>query len=166
MKRLTLYIKGYPVIILLLACSTLLLFSCDDNDDQGENTNMRNMEEIRANITSGTWIIELYNDSGEDETGIYAGYSFSFNSNGTLVADNGNEQYNGTWSVSDDDDSDDDNSSSNEDDIDFNIAFSTPGFLAELTDDWDIDTYSSSRIELFDISGGDNTTDLLTFRKN
>ena len=146
--------------------SVFLLLSCNNDDDQGENNNNQNMEQIRATMTSGTWSIVLYNDSGADETNNYEGYTFTFGSNGTLVAASATETYSGTWSVTDSDNSNDDNSNDDISDIDFNIAFSTPEILAELTDDWDIDNYTSTRIELFDISGGDNSTDLLTFQKN
>lgn len=139
--------------------------SCsDDDDNQGQNNDAL-IADIEETMSSGTWRISNYNDSGTDETSDYDGFSFTFNSDGSLVATNGTDTYNGTWSVTDDDDSSDDNSSG-EDDIDFNIFFSSPEIMAELTDDWDIESWSTSRLALSDVSGGDGTTDLLTFEKN
>ncbi|THD70002.1 hypothetical protein E7Z59_02280 [Robertkochia marina] len=149
-----------PLLVLLL------LTSCNNDDDQGENTNSQTIEEIQNNMISGTWSIILYNDSGVDETSDYNDYTFTFNSNGSLLAESSTASYSGTWSVTNSSNSNDDNNSSQDEDIDFNIAFSTPDILLELTDDWDVETYSPTRIELFDVSGGDGTTDLLTFQKN
>lgn len=155
-----------PVYFMFPLLALILLTSCNDDDDQGENINAQTIEEIQNNMISGTWSIVLYNDSGVDETNDYNDFTFTFSSNGSLLAESSTESYTGTWSVSDSSSSNDDNSSSDNDDIDFNIAFSTPDILLELTDDWDVETYSSTRIELFDVSGGDGTTDLLTFQKN
>jgi len=68
----------------------------------------------------------------------------------------------GTWSVSTDD-SNDDNPSN---DLDFNIAFGSPADFLDLTDDWDVTTYSSTTISLIDVSGGNGGTDVLIFTKN
>ena len=104
-------------------------------------------------------------DSGTDETSDYTGYSFTFNADGSLDAVNGSTMITGTWSVTSDDSSDDDDYNST-DDIDFNIFFSAPPNFEELSDDWDIVSRSSTRIELIDISGGDGSTDTLVFEKN
>jgi hypothetical protein len=50
------------------------------------------------------------------------------------------------------------------DDLDFNITFNLSTELDELSDDWDIITQSSTRIELED-SNDDATVDYLTFEK-
>ncbi|WP_242015591.1 lipocalin-like domain-containing protein [Robertkochia marina] len=155
-----------PVHFMVPLLVLLLLTSCNNDDDQGENTNSQTIEEIQNNMISGTWSIILYNDSGVDETSDYNDYTFTFNSNGSLLAESSTASYSGTWSVTNSSNSNDDNNSSQDEDIDFNIAFSTPDILLELTDDWDVETYSPTRIELFDVSGGDGTTDLLTFQKN
>lgn len=45
--------------------------------------------------------------------------------------------------------------------------FSSPAVFAdELTDDWDIISYSATKIQLIDVSGGNGGTDYLTFEKN
>jgi hypothetical protein len=35
----------------------------------------------------------------------------------------------------------------------------------EFNDDWDVVTYNNTRVELFDVSGGNGGTDYLTFQK-
>ncbi|MCW5515726.1 hypothetical protein [Muriicola sp. Z0-33] len=49
--------------------------------------------------------------------------------------------------------------------IDFNIFFASPEDFSELTEDWNIISYSPNKIELIHESGGNGGTDLLTFEK-
>ena len=79
-----------------------------------------------------------------------------------LSATNGTNTYSGTWSVTSDNSLDD--SPSN--DLDFNIAFSTPANFADLTDDWNIISYTATKIQLIHVSGGGGGTDYITFEKN
>ena len=69
----------------------------------------------------------------------------------------------GTWVVSSyiDDGDDDDNL----DDLDFNINFNVSNKLDDLSDDWDIISYSDTEIKLIDVSGGNGGTDYLTLTK-
>jgi hypothetical protein len=113
-------------------------------------------------VTSGTWRITLYEDNGVNETNNYSNYIFTFNSNGVLTAAN-SPSYNGTWSVT--------VSNSNvgsQDGLDFNIAFvaPAPSAFTDLTNDWGIISYTSTKIQLFDVSGGNGGTAYLTFEKN
>ncbi|MDP5158146.1 MAG: hypothetical protein NWQ07_06160 [Flaviramulus sp.] len=138
--------------------------TCSD-DDMIIIDNTEEINNIKNTVTSENWQITSFIDSGVDETNDYAGYNFNFNANGTLAVVNGNEIINGTWSITDDSNSDDDSNDSN--DIDFNIFFSSPvNFNDDLTDDWDIVSYSATKIELIDISGGNGGTDTLTFERN
>jgi hypothetical protein len=50
--------------------------------------------------------------------------------------------------------------------LDFNITFSAPANFVDLTDDWDIVSYSNTTISLIDVSGGNGGTDTLVFTKN
>lgn len=135
----------------VLAIASMLASCSSNNATVGDITNI---------VTSGNWKISYYNDSGTDETYHFTGYTFVFGPNGVLTASNGTNNYTGTWSVTDSNSNDDSLS-----DLDFNISFSTPDEFEDLTDDWDIKTYSSTKIELEDVSGGGSGTDLLTFEK-
>jgi hypothetical protein len=104
--------------------------------------------------------------SGTDETNDFTGYIFTFNMDGSLVADNGSTTITGTWSVTGDDSSDDSDDYDSSDDIDFNILFSVPPEFADLSEDWDIVSRSGTGIELIHVSGGNGGTDTLTFVKN
>lgn len=148
-----------------MLCFSLISTACSTDDDMNINDNSLEINDIKNTVQTGSWQITSFIDSGVDETNHYTAYSFTFNSDGSLVAINGNETVNGTWSVTDDSNSNDDSNSS--DDIDFNILFTSPAkFNDDLTDDWEIVSYSGTKIELLDISGGNGDTDTLTFEKD
>ncbi|TNF45869.1 MAG: hypothetical protein EP305_12785 [Bacteroidetes bacterium] len=116
---------------------------------------------MEKEVSSGTWRISNFVDSGVDETVNFSGYNFTFKDDGTLTASNGSSTFTGTWSVSDSNSQDD-----NLDDLHFNINFNLTNNFEDLNDDWDIVSHSSSKLELIDVSGGNGGTDLLTFVKN
>ncbi|MBR9913390.1 MAG: hypothetical protein GYB32_00970 [Algicola sp.] len=150
----------------MLSFSLMSSMCSNDDDDGNPNNNSQQIVQIETTAESGTWRITNFNDSGQNETSDFNGYNFSFNADGTLVATNGSNTVNGTWSVTDDSNSNDDSSS--DDDIDFNIFFPVPesNNFEDLNDDWDIISISSTTIELIDVSGGNGGTDLLTFEMN
>jgi len=116
--------------------------------------------EVKSNVQTGTWRITKFIDSGKDETNYFTGYNFTFNSSGVLNANNGTNNYNGTWSITDSNSNDD-----SPNDLDFNIYFNLTNKFLDLNDDWDFISQSSTKIELIDVSGGNGGTDYLTFEK-
>lgn len=79
-----------------------------DADDSINFANLQaDVEVITNNITKGSWIITNFIDSGKNETGDFTGYGFSFNSDGSLVAENESNTETGTWSITIDDNSND-----------------------------------------------------------
>lgn len=132
--------------------SLLFALSCTkDNID---------IAKVKNNVQSGTWRITKFIDSGVDETNYFTGYNFTFNSSGVLNANNGTNNYNGTWSITDSNSNDD-----SPNDLDFNIYFNLTNNFLDLNDDWDFISESSTKIELIDVSGGNGGTDYLTFEK-
>ncbi len=99
-----------------------------------------------------------FEESGKDETQHFSEYSFSFGSDGKLTAENGTNNYEGTWSITDSDSIDD-----SQDDLDFNIHFYLSDDFEDLKDDWDFVSHSDIKIEFIDVSGGNGGTDLLLF---
>ncbi len=163
-----------PFAILLIALS-IGLTSCSKDDDNSNNNSDNQAanqlaEQVESTVTGSSWIITKFIDSGDTETNHFNNYSFSFNSDGSLVATDGTNTVNGSWSVTVDSSSsssDDDSSSSDDDnDVDFNIVFISPADFEELSDDWDIISNTDTKIELIDVSGGNGGTDYLTFEKN
>lgn len=146
-----------PALFCLFMLNVASMCSSDDNNSSQDPTPVINT------AREGTWRVTSYVDSGNDETNHFTGYTFTFGTGNVLTATNGTNTYTGVWSVTSDDDSDDDNPSS---DLDFNIGFASPADFADLTDDWDIVSYSSTTISLIDVSGGNGGTDTLVFTKN
>lgn len=149
-------------IVNLLVLSFVLV-SCSTDENNGDDEVMVvNTEEVKAMVTNGEWKITFYADSDVEETSNYVGYVFTFNPDGTLGATNGSTSLSGAWSITESENSDSDESES---DVDFNIFFASPDSFEELADDWDILKYTSSKIELWDTSVDDGSTDYLTFEK-
>lgn len=146
-----------PMLFCLFMLNVASMCSSDDNSSSSQDPT----PVINA-ATQGTWRVTSYVDSGTDETNHFTGYNFTFGNGGVLTATNGSNTVTGTWSVLNDDSNDD--SPSN--DLDFNIGFTAPANFADLTDDWDIVSYSDTTISLIDISGGNGGTDTLVFTKN
>lgn len=145
--------------LFLLLLGVFSLTSCSNGDDNPTN---RTRDEIISNATNGTWKITKFMDSDEDETNHFTGYNFTFNSSGVLSVSNGTNSYEGSWSITDSNSDDDDSF----EDLDFNIFFNLTNDFEDLNDDWEILSYTSTKIELIDISGGNGETDYLTFEKN
>lgn len=133
--------------------------TCSNDDD---NNSSANPTPVINTVTAGTWRITNFTEDTTDHTSDFTGYNFTFATSNTLVATNGTNTYTGIWSVTADD-SNDDNPSN---DLDFNIAFSTPASFAELTEDFQIVSRTDVKLVLTHVSGGNGGTDFLTFEKN
>jgi hypothetical protein len=106
-------------------------------------------------VASGSWKVILFTDSGNDETSDYTGYTFTFNSGGTLAAVKNGVTTNGTWSV---------NSSSGKFNISLGPKIDANKPLGELTDDWKILSNTTTMIRLTDDNASSN--EFLTLTKN
>ena len=154
MKKLKLI--PFLAVLFMLNVASMCSNSDDNSPSPVDPTPVINV------ATSGTWRITLFNDSGSNETSNFTGYNFTFGSANVLTASNGTNTHLGTWSVTSDNSGDD--SPSN--DLDFNIAFASPLNFEELTEDWNIISYTTTEIKLIHVSGGDGSIDYLTFVKN
>lgn len=143
----------YAAMALVLA-AILSLAACS-NDDSSPVTPVV----IENQVKSGSWQITSFVDSGNDETAHFNGYTFTFGPNGTITATNGNQSHTGSYSILDGNSNDD-----SLQDLEFNIAFMDNDF-EDLSEDWDIISQSSAKIELQHISGGNGGTDRLVFEK-
>ena len=155
----------YMYGLLLMLSFSLISLSCSSDDEKMDSNNSADIILIKNIIQSNSWQITSFVDSGIDETNHFTGYSFTFYSNGILMATNDSNEVNGTWSIIDSSNSNDDSNSS--DDIDFNIFFPSPAnFSDDLSEDWEILSKNDNEIQLIHISGGNGGTDTLTFEKN
>ncbi len=103
-------------------------------------------------LADGTWFVFSYDEDGDDQTGDYAGYTITYNTNGTVVATNGSNTNNGTWEVQ---------SAGNQ----LLLEFGTQMPFDEFNDNWDVLSATNTRVELQDVSGGGGGTDTLIFEK-
>jgi uncharacterized lipoprotein NlpE involved in copper resistance len=131
--------------IYLIAAILLVLAGCKNDKDLTDPTQI---------ITTGTWRVSHFMDNGADETPDFLGYSFVFNTDGSVVATKNGVQKYGTWLK---------NSATNEMNINMGPNVDTNKPLGELTDDWEIATFTSTQISLFDDS---STDEMLVFLKN
>lgn len=155
-------LKMLPILGCVLFLTTASTCHNDDDDSSKYDDDRRNHSIATQTMQQGNWRITYYYDTDHEETSRFSNYTFSFDSNNVLKATNGTNTYTGMWSITDSRSGDDNPHS----DIDFNIAFSSPANFAELSDDWDIVSQTSTKIELIDVSGGNGGTDHLVFEKN
>lgn len=144
--------------LFLLGLFSIFVVSCTQDDNNSTNNIQAT---IQNHVQSGTWRVTKFIDSGTDETNHFTGYNFKFNSSAVLNANNGTNNYDGLWSITDSNSNDD-----NLDDLDFIIYFNLTNDFEDLNDDWDIISHAPTKIELIDVSGGSGGTDYLTFEKN
>jgi hypothetical protein len=150
--------KRMQLITSLFICLSVIfsLTSCSN----GDNTNLTPTV-VQNNVQTGGWRITSYIDSGKDETSHFSGYTFTFQTNGTLTATNGSTTNSGSWSIGDNNPSDD-----SVDSLHFNIVFNLSNDFEKLSEDWNFISQSSNKIELIHVSGGNGGTDTLTFEKS
>jgi hypothetical protein len=133
-----------------------MVVSCTEDNSTGTSK-----DELVNTVSNGTWRITYFFDSDTDETTNFSGYSFTFGASDLLTATNVTNTYTGSWNISDSSSDDD-----SPDDLDFNIIFTNPDNFEELSEDWEVLSSTSVKIELRHVSGGDGSTDYLTFEKN
>lgn len=121
-------------------------------------------KQITKISTDGEWVVSSYIDSGDDETSDFSTFRLHFIESGVLhgtdLLSSNSNPYEGTWSITDSNSNDD-----NLSDLDFNMNFNVGNKLDDLSDDWDIISYTDTEIKLIDVSGGNGGTDYLTLTK-
>ena len=150
------------IAILASLVGILTIVSCSSDDN---NSTDITQNQVVTDVQSGTWHITKFIDSGTDETNYFIGYNFTFNNSGVLNANNGVNNYDGIWSITDSNSSDGSYNDS-QDNLEFNINFNLTNEFKELNDDWNFISQTETKIELIDISSGNGDTDYLTFERN
>lgn len=105
-------------------------------------------------LTTGDWYVTYFFDD-TDETTDFADFTFNFNSDGTATATDLSGSTNGSWSTS----------AGDETVLELNLNFGATIPLDQIAEDWDVLEYSNDIIRLKDLSGGDGSTDFLTFER-
>ncbi|RZJ67174.1 MAG: hypothetical protein EOO50_06530 [Flavobacterium sp.] len=133
--------------------------SCSSDDD-GPRPNQDPTPAVTV-ATQGTWNVASFVDNGVDKTADFAGFTFTFNADNVVAVDGNGQTVAGTWSIVSDDDFDTPEDSN----LDFNLFFQTPTTFRVFNEDWDIATYTDTRIELQDLDD-DGPSDYLVFERN
>jgi hypothetical protein len=124
-------------------------------------TPIANQNNVTIIVTEGTLKITFNWDSNLNETINFDSFNFSFGANNELIATEGTNTYNGTWSITDTNGYID--SLSN---FKFDITFNAPIHFVEILDDWEIIDESESYIKLRDVIERSDQKDFLAFSKN
>lgn len=147
--------KKIKLIVVLAGIFMVNVASMCSSDDSSSSSSSPSTTQVTQSVTNGNWLVALYNESGSVQTSDFSGYVFNFNANGDLAAVNGSSIQTGSWSTYTD-------SGRTKMDLGFTA---TNGSFESISDDWDVVSISSTKIELKHTSGGDGSVDYLTFEK-
>jgi hypothetical protein len=76
---------------ILLAITAVIATSCQKDNSTTTSE--------KSTLSSGAWTVSYFTDSGKDETADFSGYSFSFNTGGSLSVTGGGSTFTGSWSI-------------------------------------------------------------------
>lgn len=130
----------------------ILFMACEDDDALTSTT-------VVTTIVEGSWAITYFQDSNDDETSKFNGYSFTFSTtgantnSGVVEVSNGSTDLVGTWSVTD-----------SENSPKLTLGFSLNPF-DELSEDWRVTERTSTKIVMTHESGGNGGVDFLTLER-
>ena len=119
----------------ILLAATSIVSSCKKDDSTAPSSNNVSIAGI---ITTGSWRISYYTESGNNNTSLFSGYVFNFYADGTMTATHSSGTINGTWRIDDD--------GSNE----FHMSLGNSAPLEELDRGWQVVAQSSTEIQLQD----------------
>jgi len=139
--------------ILLLLFTVIVFASCSSDDDSGD-ANTNDFEQIETILPQGEWEVSKFMEGASDNTNEFESFVFTFDEDGTVVAQNDLFAENGTWTY--------DNSSTNEELV---LVFGQTTPFDRINDDWVILSVSNSKIELSGTDSSNGELDLLTFTK-
>ena len=125
---------------------------CDEDDDNDYSDDDVDDTELIAILLEGEWAITYFFDE-VDETAEFNGFTFAFLEDNSAVATKDGFETEGHWETYGDDGS-----------LEMDLNFGSESPLDELEEDWEVVSFSETRIELKDVSE-DGTTDTLVFEK-
>jgi hypothetical protein len=124
---------------------------CDEDDDNDFDDDDVDTSTLEAILTDGSWKISYYFDE-TNQTTLYNNFTFTFNIDGTVVANNGSEDFLGTWTLYGDDGA-----------LELELTFENNNdLLDEITEDWIVTSFNTTLLELND---GDENGAILKFQK-
>lgn len=139
-----------------LFCSMFFILNSCGSDDNNSITQEALVALVQNTIANGSWDVSLFSENGTNKTEDFNGYTFVFTPSNAIVVTQNSDTFPGLWSLGVD---------SGKAKFILNF-FATNGPLEEISEDWQIIDASTNRIQLSHVSGGNGTTDLLTFQRN
>ncbi len=161
---------NFPITVILADSSTIEINNnheleeiiedveddCDeDDDDDYDNDHEVDTTLITPIVLEGQWIVASYDTAGNDITSDFEGFTLEFFEDGTMVATDGTDTFEGTWEEHVEDDLG----------IELVIEFDGSTLIKMLNDDWDVLEYSETRIELSDEDEVGNDTSVLILER-
>lgn len=134
-------------LCVILSFSAIVLAGCTKKDSD--------VDSVAQAVTNGTWRVTHFSERTNNETSDFAGYTFTFQNNGKVLASKNGVIKEGNWSES---------SSSQRLVIDLGVKNDGNKPLGELSDDWVIISKTDTKINLADDNASSN--ELLEFTKN
>ena len=134
--------------IIVLLNLLAVVASCSKTDDSIPASNQP--EELKQKIVSDVWVISSYIDKIKNETHNYSGYTFEFSVNGTLTATVSGTVFTGSWSIGSEHSGSDDSSHQSDDGNKLIISITGNEQMEELSDDFQIVSFSEQQIILKD----------------
>lgn len=113
------------------------------------------VDSVAEAVTEGTWKVTHFSERSNNETDDFSGYTFTFQSNGKVLAAKNGVIKEGNWSES---------AGSQRLIIDLGVKSDGNKPLGELSDDWVIVSKTDKKINLSDDNATSN--ELLEFTKN
>ena len=143
----------------LLLSSLLLLASCNKNNDDDHIDPDQAVSDIGTYIVVGDWEISSYKEADLDKTADYSAYTFTFNEDGVVSAFSTPEMLTGAWRLLISDDPD----LHVHFDLLFGVADTHP--FDGLNGDWDLVSYTDTKLSLKDANSSGTERDILVFTK-
>ena len=138
--------EGIIKVTVLMFVVVSALTSCKKDDSTNVNPNATGI------ITSGTWSVSSYKETSEDHTDDFAGYTFTFDSNGQMTATISGVTTTGSWKMDDD----------SENELHIDLGNNSP--LDKLSKGWIIISITDTEISLEDDNSSNN--EVLQFTKS
>jgi len=149
--------------LILLPVLAIFLASCSQNDTSSDP--IADLAVQNNMVVESQWTVNQFIDSGKDETSDFSGYTFKFNTDGTLISVSSGTTFEGTWVLIQGKTSPDDSGNLSDDDKLNKLTINITGNknMDHLSQKWLVDKITASEIWLRD----DNPTsiEILKFGK-
>lgn len=140
---------------LLLLFSVLIMASCSSDDDAGDVVT-NEFERISSVLPQGTWKVTTLIDGNENHTAAFESFIFTFNEEGSVIAENDLYSETGIWAYR----------TTAQEGEQLVLAFNEVIPFDEINDDWKIVSVTNTKIELSDDDDNDlDDLDILVFTK-